>query len=193
MAAPTTPAEALQFLNSLAPSGVRLGLDRIQAALRVLKNPERKYPTIHVAGTNGKGSTCAFAASCLVAEGYKTGLYTSPHLIRVNERIKINGEDISDDLLATRILEVLERYPAAAAEPRPLTFFEFGTLVAFWHFAKEQVDVAVIEVGLGGRLDATTACWPSVTAVTPISFDHMDYLGHTLAAIAAEKAAIFKP
>src|SRR3954471_18153203 len=138
MAAPQTPSEALAFLNALAPSGVRLGLGRIQAALRALKNPERKYPTIHVAGTNGKGSTCAFAANCLVAGGYKTGLYTSPHLVRVNERIKINGEDISDELFGTRILEILERVPSLAVEPYPLTFFEFGTLVAFWHFAREQ-------------------------------------------------------
>lgn len=193
MAPPKTRKEALTFFTSLAPSGVRMGLDRIQTALKALRNPERNYPTLHVAGTNGKGSTCAFAASCLVAEGYRTGLYTSPHLLRVNERFKLDGEDIEDELLAQRILEVLDLYPQAAEEPYPLTFFEFGTLVAFWHFSKEQVDVAVIEVGLGGRLDATTACRASVTAITPISFDHMDYLGHTLQAIAGEKAAIMKP
>lgn len=189
---PKTRKEALEFFTGLSPSGVRMGLERIQTALKALRNPEHNYPTLHVAGTNGKGSTSAFAASCLVAGGYRTGLYTSPHLLAVNERFKIDGEDIEDELLAQRILEILDLYPQAAEEPNPLTFFEFGTLIAFWHFCKEQVDVAVIEVGLGGRLDATTACRASVTAITPISMDHMDYLGHTLTAIAAEKGAIMK-
>ncbi len=192
MTAPRTPAEGIAFLASLAPSGVRLGLDRIHLALRALKSPERDYPALHVAGTNGKGSTCAFAAACLSAQGYKVGLYTSPHLTTVNERIKINAEDISDQLLGERILEVLALYPQALEQPAPLTYFELGTLVALWHFSRERVDVAVLETGLGGRLDATTAARPVVTAVTPISLDHMDYLGHTLTAIAAEKAGIFK-
>lgn len=193
MAAPSTVQDALAFLEGLAPSGVRLGLDRIHAALRALRHPERDYPALHVAGTNGKGSTCALAASCLQAEGYRVGLYTSPHLERVNERIKINGEDIPDGLLGQRILEVLALYPQGLQTPPLLTYFEFGTLVALWHFSKEKVDVAVLETGLGGRLDATCACTPSVCVITPISFDHMDYLGHTLAAIASEKAGIIKP
>jgi dihydrofolate synthase/folylpolyglutamate synthase len=170
-----------------------MGLDRIHEALRAIKNPERAYPALHVAGTNGKGSTCAFASSCLIAQGYRVGLYTSPHLVRVNERFKVNGADISDQLLGQRLLEVLELYPQALETPAPLTYFELGTLVALWHFAKEAVDVVVLETGLGGRLDATTAARPAVTAITPISFDHMDYLGHTLQAIAQEKAGIFKP
>jgi dihydrofolate synthase/folylpolyglutamate synthase len=189
---PEDEAEALAFLAGLAPSGVRLGLDRIHTALRALGNPEGNYPALHVAGTNGKGSTCAFAASCLAEAGYKVGFYSSPHLIRVNERIRINGVEIDDASLGLRILEVLERYPDALDEPAPLTYFELGTVVALWHFARERVDVAVLETGLGGRLDATTAARPSVTAITPISFDHIDYLGNTLAAIAAEKAGIFK-
>lgn len=193
MPAPSTPAEAIAFLEGLSPSGVRLGLERIHVALRALRNPERDYPALHVAGTNGKGSTCAFAASCLQAQGYRVGLYTSPHLEKVNERIRIGGEEISDELLGQRILEVLEQYPEAAQTPAPLTYFEFGTLVALWHFSREKVDVAVLETGLGGRLDATTAATPVVTAITSISFDHMDYLGHTLAAIAQEKAGIIKP
>ena len=188
-----TQEEALAFLSSLAPSGVRLGLDRVHTALRALKNPERDFPALHVAGTNGKGSTCAFAATCLATQGYRVGLYTSPHLVRVNERIKVNGQDISDEALGRRVQEVLALYPEARATPSPLTYFEFGTLVALWHFSREKVDVAVLETGLGGRLDATTAARPAVTAVTPLSFDHMDYLGHTLAAIAGEKAGIFKP
>ncbi len=189
---PKRATEALSFLEGLAPSGVRLGLDRIHDALRALKNPERDYPVLHVAGTNGKGSTCAFAASCLATQGYRVGLYTSPHLVRVNERIRINGEPISDASLGERILEVLQWYPEATRQPPPLTYFEFGTLVALWHFNRERVDVAVVETGLGGRLDATSATSPAVTAVTPVSFDHMDYLGHALSAIAAEKAGIFK-
>lgn len=189
---PQSPEEAVAFLESLAPSGVRMGLDRIHTALRALKHPEQALPVVQVAGTNGKGSTCAFLSSCLVAHGYRTGLYSSPHLEKVNERIKINGEDISDAQLGERVLEVLARYPDAAMTPAPLTYFEFGTLVALWHFAQERVDVAVLETGLGGRLDATTAARPVVTAITPISFDHMDYLGHTLAAIAQEKAGIIK-
>ena len=118
----------------------------------------------------------------------RVGLYTSPHLIRVNERIKLNGVDISDELLGQRVAEVRERLPEA-----DLTYFEFGTVVAFWHFAREGVDLAVLETGLGGRLDATTACVPKVTAITPISFDHQEYLGTTLSAIAGEKAGVAKP
>jgi dihydrofolate synthase/folylpolyglutamate synthase len=190
---PRTPEEAVALLASLAPAGVRMGLERIHEALRAIKNPERAYPALHVAGTNGKGSTCVFAATCLATQGYKVGLYTSPHLVRVNERIRINGVEISDALLGQRILEVVALYPQAALSPPPLTYFELGTLVALWHFAQERVDVAVLETGLGGRLDATTAARPAVTAITPISFDHMDTLGYSLAAIAQEKAGIFKP
>ncbi len=182
-----TPIEGLAYLASLPPSSIKMGLERVQQALAELGHPERLFPAVQVAGTNGKGSTCAFIASCL-AQKFKVGFYSSPHLIRVNERIKINGVDISDELLGQRVAEVRERLPAA-----DLTYFEFGTVVAFWHFACEGVQIAVMETGLGGRLDATTACVPKVTAITPISFDHQEYLGTTLAAIAAEKAGIIKP
>ncbi len=187
---PRTPAEALEFFSRLSPSSIKLGLERVEAALAALGHPERRFPALHVAGTNGKGSTCAFASAALHAAGLRVGLYTSPHLVRVNERIRVNGEDISDERFGQRILEVLERHPEAA---QSLTYFEFGTVVAFWHFACEGVDIAVVEVGLGGRLDATRACEPLVTAITPVSFDHMEYLGTTLGAIAAEKAGILKP
>ncbi len=180
-------AQGLAYLASLPPSSIKMGLDRVQRALEQLGHPEREFHALHVAGTNGKGSTCAFAASCLSLK-YKTGLYTSPHLIRVNERIKINGVDISDEALGQRVAEVRSRLPADFE----LTYFEFGTVVAFWHFARERVDLAVLETGLGGRLDATTACLPKVTAITPISFDHQEYLGHTLNSIATEKAGIAK-
>ncbi|EPX63427.1 Dihydrofolate synthase [Cystobacter fuscus DSM 2262] len=187
---PRTPAEALEFFSRLSPSSIKLGLERVEAALEALGHPERRFPALHVAGTNGKGSTCAFASAALHAAGHRVGLYTSPHLVRVNERIRVDGVEISDECLGQRILEVLERHPEAATS---LTYFEFGTVVAFWHFAREAVDVAVVEVGLGGRLDATRACVPLVTAITPVSFDHMEYLGNTLGAIAAEKAGILKP
>jgi dihydrofolate synthase/folylpolyglutamate synthase len=191
MSAPRTPQEALAFFAKLNPSGIKLGLERVREALAALGHPERRYPALHVAGTNGKGSTCAFSAAALKAAGHRVGLYTSPHLVRVNERIRVDGEDISDEALGRRILEVLERYPSAVTEP--MTYFEFGTVVGLWHFAQAAVDVAVLEVGLGGRLDATNAASPVVTAITPVSFDHMEYLGHTLGAIAGEKAGILKP
>ncbi len=191
MSAPRTPQEALAFFTRLNPSGIKLGLERVREALAALGHPERRYPALHVAGTNGKGSTCAFSAAALQAAGHRVGLYTSPHLVRVNERIRVDGREIPDEELGLRILEVLERYPSALTEP--MTYFEFGTVVGLWHFARVGVDVAVLEVGLGGRLDATTAASPVVTAITPVSFDHMEYLGHTLAAIAREKAGILKP
>ncbi|MCE9666914.1 bifunctional folylpolyglutamate synthase/dihydrofolate synthase [Myxococcus stipitatus] len=191
MSAPRSPQEALVFLARLNPSGIKLGLERVREALAALGNPERRAPVLHVAGTNGKGSTCAFAATALQAAGHRVGLYTSPHLVRVNERIRVDGEDISDEDFGQAILDVLERYPSAVSEP--MTYFEFGTVVALWHFARVGVDVVVLETGLGGRLDATTAAPARVTAITPVSFDHMEYLGDTLAAIAGEKAGILEP
>lgn len=193
MSPPSTPQQALAYLASLSPSSIKLGLERVHQALEALGRPERRFRSLHVAGTNGKGSTCAFSATALRAAGHKVGLYTSPHLMRVNERFQVDGADISDEVLGRRILEVLERLEAAAFEPGLLTYFEFGTVVALWHFAQERVDIAVLETGLGGRLDATNVVQPLVTAITPIAFDHMEYLGHTLGAIAGEKAGILKP
>lgn len=193
MTLPRTTDEALDFFSRLNPSVIKPGLERMRVALEALGHPERRYRSLHVAGTNGKGSTCAFAATALRAAGHRVGLYTSPHLERVTERIQVDGAEIPRELLGCRILEVLERYPEAAGSPAPLTYFEFGTVVAFWHFAQEAVDIAVLETGLGGRLDATNTATPLVTAITPISFDHMEYLGNTLGAIAGEKAGILKP
>jgi dihydrofolate synthase / folylpolyglutamate synthase len=193
MTSPRTPEEAVDFLSRLNPSVIKPGLERMHVALEALGHPEHRFRSLHVAGTNGKGSTCAFASAALLAAGHRVGLYTSPHLERVTERFQINGAEISRELLGRRILQILERYPEAAATPAPLTYFEFGTVVAFWHFAQEAVDIAVLETGLGGRLDATNTVSPLVTAITPISFDHMEYLGHTLGAIAGEKAGILKP
>lgn len=178
--------EGLAHFAGLSPSNIKMGLDRVLVALDRLGNPQR-FPALHVAGTNGKGSTCAIAASCLSTR-YRTGLYTSPHLIRPNERIQIDGVEIDDLTFGRRIAEVVD---VLGAE-HDLTYFEFGTVVAFWHFARERVEVAVLETGLGGRLDATTACSPKVTCITPIDFDHQAYLGNTLGAIAGEKAGIVK-
>ncbi len=193
MPPPRTPEEAREFLARLNPSVIKPGLEPMLRALEALGHPERCYRVLHVAGTNGKGSTCAFATAALRAAGHRVGLYSSPHLVRVNERFQVDGADIADEVLGRRVLEVLEHFPEAAGTPAPLTYFEFGTAVALWHFAQESVDVAVLETGLGGRLDATNTVAPLVTALTPISFDHMEYLGHTLGAIAGEKAGILKP
>jgi dihydrofolate synthase/folylpolyglutamate synthase len=182
-----TPEQGLAHFAGLSPSNIKMGLERVRLALQKLGNPQERFPAIHVAGTNGKGSTCAIAASCLSTR-YHVGLYTSPHLIRPNERIQVDGVEIDDATFGRRIAEVV----AVLGEQHDLTYFEFGTVVAFWHFAQERVEIAVLETGLGGRLDATTACVPKVTCITPIDFDHQEYLGHTIAAIASEKAGIVK-
>ncbi len=162
-------------------------LDRVRQLLEQLGNPERRYPTLHVAGTKGKGSTCVFAASILQAAGLRVGLYTSPHLISFRERFQINGQPISEELLADVVARIR---PAVEKE---MTFFEVTTAAAFLYFVQEKVDVAVVEVGLGGRLDATNLVQPAVTAITPISLDHTAQLGNDLLGIAREKAGILKP
>lgn len=187
---PRTPAEAVAFLAAGSPSTIRLGLERVEAALAALDHPERKVPAVHLAGTNGKGSAAAFCDAILRAQGLRVGLYTSPHLVRINERIRVNGVEIPDQALGEAVLAVLAARPEAASE---LTYFELGTVAALWHFAQVRTDVAVIETGLGGRLDATSTCAPRVCAVTSISFDHQALLGNTLGEIAFEKAGILKP
>jgi dihydrofolate synthase/folylpolyglutamate synthase len=185
---PSTPGEALQFLLTRSPSTVVLGLERMQEALHELDHPELRLLSVQIAGTNGKGSSCAFLDSILRAAGHRVGLYTSPHLVEVNERIQVNGVAIDDATLGGRVLDVLHRSPAA----REATYFELGTLVAFEHFARSAVEVAVLEVGLGGRLDATTCARPRLTAVTRVGLDHTELLGETLPAIAREKAGILR-
>jgi dihydrofolate synthase/folylpolyglutamate synthase len=182
------------YLSGLAPLAMRFGLDRMQRALDALGRPDEALDVLHVGGTNGKGSTCAMAAAALRHAGHRVGLYTSPHLVRFNERIQVDGEPIGDAALAARVAEVRRACPwhDAAADGERITYFEFATLAALLHFAVEGVDVAVLEVGLGGRLDATNAVTPRVTAVARIGLDHTQLLGDTVEAIAAEKAGIFK-
>jgi len=164
-----------------------MGLEHTFSLLEFLKNPQESIKVIHIAGTNGKGSTGATIYSILRAYGYKVGLYTSPHLINFNERIRINGIPITND----EILSFM-RYIQPSIENIQSTFFEVTTAMAFNHFNSNDVDVAIIETGLGGRLDSTNVVNPVLTVMTPISFDHMDILGDTIKKIASEKAGIIK-
>lgn len=183
-------------LDGLAMTGVRLGLERIRTFLGVLEEPHLCAPAIHIAGTNGKGSTCGFVTQALVEAGYRVGTTTSPHLESLNERVAIDGVPIDDGTL-TEAIEHVDRARwswarTAGIKGTPLTYFEFMVAVAFQVFAWRQVDVMVVEVGLGGRLDATNVVQPVVTAVTSIGLDHTDVLGEDLATIAGEKAGILK-
>lgn len=179
--------EALDWLYSTQMFGIKLGLEGIT---RLLKACGAYYPkawVIHVAGTNGKGSTCAFAESVARAAGYRTGLFTSPHLVDFNERIRVNGELVSDADAARLINRVRRIVAEWDAQP---TFFELALAIAMMHFAERQVDLIILETGMGGRLDATNAVPKDVAVLTPIGFDHTQYLGNTLYSIATEKAAI---
>ncbi len=184
-----------RYLEALSPLAIRFGLQRMERALDALGHPERGAPILHVAGTNGKGSTCAMAAAALGAAGHRTGLYTSPHLEAFNERIAVGGEAISDQALSEVVAEVRAACPwHDGGEPEDrLSYFEFATLAALLHFASARVEVTVLEVGMGGRLDATNAVTPAVTAVAAIGLDHTQWLGDTVEAVAREKAGIFKP
>ncbi|WP_437670895.1 bifunctional folylpolyglutamate synthase/dihydrofolate synthase [Sorangium sp. So ce131] len=185
-AAPRLPA-LLEALGQRAPRGMVLGLDRVREALAALGDPHAAVPAVHVAGTNGKGSVCAMVESAARAAGLRTGLYTSPHLSRFAERIRVEGEPIGDAALERALSAALTQVPS------PLTFFEALTVAAFVAFRDAQVDLAVLEVGLGGRLDATNVlAAPLCTAITSIAFDHEAMLGPTLADIAREKAGILK-
>ncbi|MDQ2103273.1 bifunctional folylpolyglutamate synthase/dihydrofolate synthase [Azospirillum isscasi] len=180
----------LDRLKGLHPKVIDLSLDRVHRLLAALDHPERRLPpVVHVAGTNGKGSTIAFLRAMLEAAGLRVHVYTSPHLVRFHERIRLAGALIGDDRLAA-LLEECE----AANGGGPITFFEVTTVAALLAFAREPADVVLLETGLGGRLDATNVVErPAVTAITRISYDHRQFLGDTLEAIAGEKAGIFKP
>ncbi len=172
--------------------GMKLGLESISDLLAQLDNPQNNFHSIHVAGTNGKGSTATMMARILEASGRKVGLFTSPHLHAVNERFQINGQFISDHRL-NRLAQKIQQLDESRKPAQPLSFFEFITALAFLYFSEEAVDVAVIEVGLGGRLDATNVLLPQVSVITSIAHDHEKYLGNKLEDIAAEKAGIIKP
>jgi dihydrofolate synthase / folylpolyglutamate synthase len=184
LAAPTQAAAAKFDLENITILAERLG------------RPDRAYPSAHIAGTNGKGSTAAFLESILRCAGFRTGLNTSPHLEKINERICVNGEEISDDAFAetfARIQALNEELLAAGRLRAHPTYFECVTAMAFEYFARARVEFGVFEVGLGGRLDATNILTPVVSVITRVDFDHENFLGHSLAEIAAEKAGILKP
>lgn len=184
-----TYSQTVQFLYGLQQHGIKLGLDTIKALLGRVGDPQRRYPVVHIGGTNGKGSTSAMVAAIAQAAGHRVGLYTSPHLIDYRERMRVNGEMISE----SRVIALVEQLRSAAAPDLAPTFFEFTTAMACMHFAEAGIDLAVLEVGLGGRFDATNVVTPAATAITTIGLDHEQYLGSTLEQIAFEKAGIIKP
>ncbi|UYN94448.1 MAG: bifunctional folylpolyglutamate synthase/dihydrofolate synthase [Enhydrobacter sp.] len=178
----------LERVMRLHPRSIDLGLDRIERVLAALGSPERKLPpTVHVAGTNGKGSLVAYLRAMAEAAGYRVHVYTSPHLVRFNERIRVAGRLIGDDELGDVITEC-----EVANGEQPITFFEITTAAAYLAFARVPADLAVIEVGMGGRYDATNVIAPALSAITPIGYDHTGFLGDTLEGIAGEKAGILK-
>jgi len=198
-----TYAEATAFLYGLRRYGWRLGLDTIQRLLALVGDPQDTLPTVHVGGTNGKGSTAAMLSAILQAGGYRTGLYTSPHLLSFTERIRVDGVPVGEaevtalvaeleDLCTAHFAQTPVPEPGVQQLPHP-TFFELTTAMAFLHFVRQRADAAVIEVGLGGRFDATNVITPRVSVITNLALDHQEYLGETLAEIAREKAGIIKP
>jgi dihydrofolate synthase/folylpolyglutamate synthase len=194
MRAPTPTGgfeSAYAWLLSLEARGIDLGLDRVRHALERMGSPHERLKAVTIAGTNGKGSTAAFLSSILHEAGYRVGLYTSPHLTRVTERIRIGGAEMDhSDFVrwAWRLQQVVE-----SKNPVDLTFFEALTVMAIGHFAEREVDIAVLEVGLGGRLDATAVVPPLVSVITPVGYDHQAWLGASLEAICTEKAGIIQP
>ena len=182
-------AKTIDWLYSLEARGEIYKLERMEAALEVIGNPHRRLRAVHIAGTKGKGSVAAMLDSCLRAAGYRTGLYTKPHLVNLAERTRISGAEIP----AARMLDYIERLRAIYDRAgMALTFFEFTVAMMFLYFADEHVDIAIVETGLGGRLDSTNVVTPILSVITPIGFDHMEYLGYTIAAIAGEKGGIIK-
>jgi dihydrofolate synthase/folylpolyglutamate synthase len=186
---------ALGYELTHSPSH-KFDLAQMRVLLAALDNPERRFPAVLIAGTNGKGSTAATLASILQASGLRTGLYTSPHLVRINERIRINDTDIPDDdfaLLHDVVDRTSERLVGEGDLPWHPSFFEMLTAMAFEYFSRRKVEIAVLEVGMGGRLDATNVVEPRVSVITDISLDHQQFLGHTISEIAREKAGVIRP
>lgn len=194
MNTPLDYAAALKVVDQCIVSGIKLGLENTRRLLAVLDNPHEKLRYVHVAGTNGKGSVCAMLAAALSAAGYRTGLYTSPHLVHLRERIRVEGAAISEAEFAQRVTELqaaVQVLQGRDPDYKP-TFFEFMTVLAFQHYYRTGTQIVVLEVGMGGRLDSTNVIVPEASVITTISFDHTHALGHTRAAIAGEKAGIIK-
>jgi dihydrofolate synthase/folylpolyglutamate synthase len=186
--------EAINYINNTGKFAINLGLQRIKRLCDLSGNPEKDLKVIHVAGTNGKGSTTTFISSVLISQGYRVGIYTSPYIERFTERIKINNDEISENEVARLVTEIssdIEKVELEGME-RP-TEFEIITACAFKYFREQQVDFVLLEVGLGGRFDATNIVNPVLSVITTISYDHMNILGDTLGKIAFEKAGIIKP
>ncbi len=179
--------DTLQYLYNLKNRGIKLDLKRVTEFQKILEYPDRSYPVFHIAGTNGKGSTTNYISAILQRSELRVGTYTSPHIVRFNERIRVNGVEISDD----EIVEFIDRW-RTKIDSLDLTFFETTTLLAMDYFRKMQVEVAVLETGLGGRLDATNIVLPLISVITSIGMEHTEQLGDTLAQIAREKAGIIK-
>ncbi|WP_299978779.1 folylpolyglutamate synthase/dihydrofolate synthase family protein [Desulfobacula sp.] len=184
----TAYQECLDKIYKLGRFGIKLELDTILNILKLLNNPQKNYRLIHVAGTNGKGSTATYIASILQKAGFKTGLYTSPHLVKFNERIAVNGEQISNK----HVVDAYQAVHSVDIGKRKATFFEITTAMGFYYFSKKNVDWAVIETGMGGRFDATNVIKPQVSVITNLSIEHTDYLGNTIKDLAKEKGGIIK-
>jgi len=182
-------SETLNWLYSLEGRGEIYKLERMDQALALIDNPHLKLRAVHIAGTKGKGSVAAMLDACLRAAGFRCGLYTKPHLVNLTERTRINGREMPTELMLEYIARLREIYERAGLA---LTFFEFTVALMFLYFAEAGVDIAVIETGLGGRLDSTNVVQPLLSVITPIGFDHMDRLGYTISAIAGEKGGIIK-
>ncbi|MCD4744167.1 MAG: bifunctional folylpolyglutamate synthase/dihydrofolate synthase [Desulfobacteraceae bacterium] len=178
----------LDKLFKLGRFGIKLELDTISNILKLLNSPQKNYKTIHIAGTNGKGSIGTYISSILIQAGYRTGFYTSPHLIKFNERFSINGIDVSD----AEIVQAYQAVNKVDIGKRKATFFEIATAMAFYIFNKNRVEFAVIETGMGGRFDATNILTPEISVISNLSIEHTDYLGNTIKALAREKAGIIK-
>lgn len=185
-------AGTVDYLYGLQKYGIKLGLEKTRSVMACVGNPHRDFRSIHVAGTNGKGSVSAMIAYILISCGFRVGLFTSPHLVSFTERIRTNGEKITESEVIDLTEEVRSRISELNPDLPEPTFFEFVTAMAFLYFSRKNVDWAVIEVGMGGRLDATNVITPAVSVITNVSHDHKDFLGETLAEIASEKAGIIK-
>ena len=180
----------VNYLYSLQKHGIKLGLSNTEKLMEILGNPHESFHSVHIAGTNGKGSTATAIASILKESGFNVGLFTSPHLVSFTERIRINGQRISEDDVIDIAFEVRRSISGKDLNP---TFFEFVTAMAFYYFAQNNVDWAVVETGMGGRLDATNVIHPQITLITNISLDHSEFLGSSISDITFEKAGIIKP